>query len=136
MRIPGVTWYPGMGERLDDDIRTALEQTGAEVVRDLRASHTLPWAEDSAANRRRGVVPGELSEKTFVDRTQSAKGRVSIVSDTPYARRLYYHPEFRFYQGTNEAAGAMWFEPYKAGGTKHRFARDAFGKLLKARRSR
>ena len=124
MRIPGVTWYPGMGERLDDDIRTALEQTGAEVVRDLRASHTLP--------RR----TGELSEKTFVDRTQSAKGRVSIVSDTPYARRLYYHPEYRFYQGVNEAAGAMWFEPYKAGGTKHRFARDAFGKLLKARRSR
>lgn len=130
MRIDGVKWYTGRERGLDRAVRVALEKTGAEVVRDLRDSHTLPWAEDSEENRKNGVVPGELSGATSMDRSESGKLRVAVVSNTPYARRLYFHPEYSFYQGTNEAAGARWFEPYKKGGSKKDFAQRAFSKFL------
>lgn len=32
---------------------------------------------------------------------------------TPYARRLYYHPEYNFSQEHNAEAGAYWFERMK-----------------------
>lgn len=32
---------------------------------------------------------------------------------TPYARRLYYHPEYNFSQEKNPDAGAYWFERMK-----------------------
>ena len=34
------------------------------------------------------------NESTFVDYSNSSKGTVTLVSSTPYARRLYYHPEY------------------------------------------
>lgn len=110
--------YPAQAKAFDADVRKALEMTGAELVRDLRDSHTLPRRE------------GQLTAQTFVDRSDSGEGTVRVVSDTPYARRLYYHPEFNFRKEPNEAAGAQWFEPYKKGGAKASFASAAFGRFL------
>lgn len=57
-------------------------------------------------------------------------GKVSIVSDTPYARRLYFHPEYNFNKVENPNAGAKWFEPY-IDGNKKDFATNAFMKFIK-----
>lgn len=54
--------------------------------------------------------------QTFVDYKESNQGRVQIVSSTPYARRLYYHPEYNFSTAENPNAGGKWFEDYLAGG--------------------
>ncbi|GER73436.1 minor capsid protein [Bacillus coagulans] len=40
--------------------------------------------------------------------------RGEIVWDTPYARRLYYHPEYNFSKDKNPHARGLWFEEAKA----------------------
>lgn len=54
---------------------------------------------------------GEL-EKSGVRHSQIGKGR--IVWDTPYARRLYYNPQYNFSTDTNPNAQGLWFEAAKA----------------------
>ena len=123
-------WYPGKKEELRKQVSRALEMTADAVTTDLIVRQVLPFAEDPtavaarkteaaiAAGRTPGayrshVVPGELQGSVHVDRSRSERGSVSVVTSTPYARRLYFHPEYNFYQGTNPNAGGMWYEPYK-----------------------
>ncbi|HWI50264.1 MAG TPA: minor capsid protein [Rummeliibacillus sp.] len=41
-------------------------------------------------------------------------GEGLIVWDTPYARRLYYNPQYNFSKDKNPNAGGLWFERAKA----------------------
>lgn len=106
--------------QLDRAAVTALEQTAEAVHTDLQQSQTMPFRTGNLQN-----------ESTFVDTSESARGHVSIVSQTPYARRLYYHPEYHFSTEENPNAGGKWFEPYLPGGHKAGFAAKAFKKLYK-----
>ena len=69
--------------QLSEAAVTALEQTADALFRtEIVQAQVMPFD------------TGHLEEDaTFVDYSESANGRVSIVSSTPYARRLYYHPE-------------------------------------------
>ena len=64
------------------------------------------------------------NESTFVDQSGAAEGHVDIVSATPYARRLYYHPEYNFDTTNNPNAGGQWFAPWAAGGEYSETAED------------
>lgn len=44
--------------------------------------------------------------------SQIGKGR--IIWDTPYARRLYYNPQYNFSKDKNPNAQGLWFEAAKA----------------------
>jgi len=70
-------------------------------------------------------------ESTFVDYSKAAKGKVRIVSNTPYARRLYYHPEYHFQKKENPNAKGKWFEDWLPGGKNADFAVKAFKKFYK-----
>ena len=133
--MSGIEWYPGRRALLDRDIQEALEQAAEAVKTDLVMSQTVPYAEDSEENRDRGVVPGELQSSIYTDCERSAFGVVSVVANTPYARRLYYHPEYNYYTGANPKAGGLWFRAYMRGGRKDGFARKAFADRLRAIRS-
>lgn len=54
---------------------------------------------------------------------------VLLTSDTPYARRLYYHPEYNFYQGKNANAGGEWLKDW-IDGDKKDFVKDTFEREL------
>lgn len=97
----------------------SLAQTADALVTDLRDSQTMPFDTGNLQN-----------DSTFIDDSQKEQGRVSVVSSTPYARRLYYHPEYDFRHTNNAKAGGKWFEPYISG-SKAKFARDTFCKLFK-----
>ena len=71
------------------------------------------------------------NESTFVDTTGAAEGHVDIVSATPYARRLYFHPAYTFDTTNNPSAGAHWFAPWAAGGEYNDMATQTFAALLK-----
>ena len=97
----------------------SLAQTADAVLTDLRDSQTMPFD------------TGNLQDdSTFIDDSQKAQGRVSIVSSTPYARRLYYHPEYDFRHTNNPNAGGKWFEPYISG-KKSDFVVNAFKEIFK-----
>lgn len=79
------------------------------------------------------VVPkqtGELERSGFVDDSQSKKGLAKVVYDTPYARRLYWHPEYNFRQDKNRAASGRWLDAWVTGSKKN-FAPKAFRELYR-----
>lgn len=56
-----------------------------------------------------------FDQKTLIESgiNNTIKGSGEIKYDTPYARRLYYHPEYDFSKEKNPEAGAYWFERMK-----------------------
>lgn len=99
---------------------TALEQTGEALHTEVVQAQVMPFD------------TGHLEEDaTFVDYSDSADGLVRIVSSTPYARRLYYHPEYNFQTDENPFAGGEWFEPWLLGGVNQDFAKNAFKEFYK-----
>lgn len=98
----------------------ALEMTVEAVHTDIGQAETVPM--------RTGALSGE---QFFVDYEGSRTGRVSLVNSTPYARRLYYHPEYKFRKEFHANAGALWFTPYLTG-VKKNFARQVFARLYRA----
>ena len=97
----------------------SLAETADALLTDLRDSQTMPFDTGNLQN-----------DSTFIEDKQKMQGRVSIVSSTPYARRLYFHPEYNFRKANNPNAGGKWFEPYISGNKKD-FAKNAFVKLFK-----
>ena len=98
---------------------TALEKT-AEVL------HTSVVQEQ--------VVPRDTgalqNESFFVDYSDSSTGRVSLAFSTPYARRLYFHPEYNFDKKENPNAQGKWLEPW-INGSKKDFCNNAYRRFYK-----
>ena len=71
------------------------------------------------------------NESTFVDYSQSARGKASLVSSTPYARRLYYHPEYNFQTDENPSAQGEWYKDWLHESKKENFAPEAYKVFFK-----
>lgn len=97
----------------------SLAQTADAILTDIRDEQLMPFDTGNLQN-----------DSTSIDDSQREQGRVSVVSTTPYARRLYFHPEYNFRQNNNAKAGGKWFEPYISGNKKG-FAAKAFKELFK-----
>ena len=79
------------------------------------------------------VVPkqtSELERSAHIDDSKARTGRVKLIYDTPYARRLYWHPEFNFRSDKNANARGKWLEPW-IDGNKKEFARRTFRELYR-----
>jgi len=107
-------------KQLDKAKQQALEQTGDALLTQVKNTQVMPFDTDNLQN-----------ENTFVDYAQSRNGVVKIVSSTPYARRLYFHPEYNFSRKENIAAGGKWFSPWLEGGTRQNFCSQAFVRLYR-----
>ena len=70
------------------------------------------------------------NESTFVDYSNSSKGTCTLVSSTPYARRLYYHPEYNFNTSENKNAKGKWYEEWIDGNEKD-FCQKTFKEFYK-----
>lgn len=99
----------------------SLVETADALKSDLQKSQTMPFKEGNLQNK-----------STFVDDSKKNSKKVSIVSDTLYARRLYFHPEYKFRKDKNKNAGGEWFEPY-INGNKKDFAKKKFAKIMKGK---
>ena len=97
----------------------ALEQTAEAVKTDVIAANVMPFDEGTLQN-----------ESTMIDTAGSNRGHVTISSDLPYARRLYFHPEYDFSKANNPNAQGRWYDPW-IDGSKKEFALKAFRKLYK-----
>lgn len=79
------------------------------------------------------VVPkdtGELERSGFIDESKLERLVISLVFDTPYARRLYWHPEYNFRQDINPNAQGMWLEPFITGDKKD-WVKETFIKFFR-----
>lgn len=99
---------------------TALEKTAEAMHTEVVQSQIMPFETGNLQN-----------ENTFVDYSNSRQGKVSLVSSTPYARRLYFHPEYNFQTDENPFADGKWYQPWLKGGISEDFAKEAFKKFYK-----
>ena len=104
----------GVLNMLDNAQFEALAMTADATLTELRDRQVMPFDTGNLQN-----------DSTFVDDSQ--KDKVSIVSSTPYARRLYFHPEYNFKRGNNSNAGGKWFESF----LNDDFIANAYARLLK-----
>ena len=68
------------------------------------------------------------NESTYVEKVNDKK--VQLKSVTPYAKRLYYHPEYKFSKASNKHAQGRWLERWISGSEKG-WCQETFAKLLK-----
>lgn len=109
-----------------------IEQAIAEAL-----ELTADWLKSDVTMRQ--VVPKETGnlEGSF---TGSTSGQVSKTNDfeydlcytTPYARRLYFHPEYNFRKDKNPNAKGEWLSDYSKG-KKSKELQKAFAKFLSER---
>lgn len=97
----------------------ALEMTAEALHTEVVQAQVMP--------RDTGHLQGDA---TSLDRSRSADGTVAIVTQTPYARRLYFHPEYNFRKSPNPNAQGKWLEPWISGSEKD-FCQKEFTRRFK-----
>ncbi len=105
---------------LCDLAREALVATVEALHTEVVQAEVMPRDEGTLQN-----------ESTFVDTSLVNYNKVSLVSSTPYARRLYFHPEYNFSRDENIAAGGEWLSPWLKGGMYQDFCPETFRKIYK-----
>ena len=111
--------YPDKIKGLEKACKISLEQTGNAVLSDIKTSQVVP--KDTST----------LENSGFVDTTGISSGYLRIIFDTPYARRLYWHPEYNFRHDKNPNAQGLWMQMYEQGGEKEEYMKNVFTMFLK-----
>ena len=76
------------------------------------------------------VVPKETGNLEESAKTGAEGNKGYISYNTPYARRLYYHPEYNFRRDKNPNAQGRWMDSFIYGPKKDWLAK-AYGEFLK-----
>lgn len=117
-----------INEKMIADVEEAVYKsalaTMRQILTDLISSQTIPFD------------TGTLQESHFVDsfhtRVGEAVGAVAYIAtgaDVPYARYIYYHPEFHFQTVNNPNAQALWYETY-VNGEKAGMIEELYSQIL------
>lgn len=106
-------------KRLEKASITALEKTVNALHTEVVKKQVIPFDTGNLQNT-----------STFEDYSNSKRGQVKLISSTPYARRMYFHPEYNFQTKENANARGMWYEPWISGDEKE-FCEKAFAKFFK-----
>ena len=99
---------------------TSLEQTAEKLHTEVVQAQVVPFRTGALQN-----------ESMFLDRSEAINGKVSLVHSTPYARRVYFHPEYHFKKDENQNAKGKWFEDWMSGGRYENFAPDTFKEIYR-----
>lgn len=103
----------------EDQILRGLGLTALALQRRVREAEVVP--RDT----------GQLEDvKFFVDDSQIENGVVSLVFEGPYARRLYYHPEYNFQTVNNANAQGLWMSLWEPGGIYADEPQKLFGEIM------
>lgn len=98
---------------------TSLEKTVNALHTEVVNAQVMPFDTGNMQN-----------DNTYEDYSNSSKGKVSLVTSTPYARRVYFHPEYNFQTKENPNAQGNWLEPWINGKNKD-FCKKAFAQFYK-----
>lgn len=104
--------------QLEQISQQAFEMTVEAVLSDIKVSAVVP------------KETGELERSGFVDDSKIKEMIASIIFDTPYARRHYWHPEYKFRKDKNVNAQGKWMQAY-IDGEKKDFIKETYSKFIK-----
>lgn len=98
---------------------TSLEKTIDALKTEVIQAQVIPFDVGTMQN-----------DNTFVDYSDSKKGKVSLNTTSPQARRLYFHPEYNFQTKENVNAKGNWYEDWITGKNKD-FCKKTFSQFYK-----
>ena len=100
----------------------ALEAVGL-LRTEVTTAQVMPFDTGTMQNARTAVVQDVLPDAVHT----------ALVTDTPYARRLYHHPEYHFQTGKNPNARGEWLHDWLPGGAQEHWLQTAYESALKRR---
>ena len=110
-----------------DGIRREAMDAALETVSALRGevvtAQVMPFDTGDMQNKHTSVQ-------------QSVEGdeiHTSLTTDTPYARKMYYHPEYNFQTVNNPNAQGLWLSSWLPGGANEGFLLDTYHLRIRAR---
>ncbi|MFV0394666.1 MAG: minor capsid protein [Coprobacillaceae bacterium] len=95
-----VKLYPDKVKALETASKSAMEKTADAILTDITTRQVVP--------RDSGTLEGSGHVVKIDD-------VYSIIFSTPYARRLYWHPEYNFRTDKNPNAQGKWMDYYMSG---------------------
>lgn len=108
-------------------IQRAMQDAALEAMGLLRTEVTtaqvMPFNTGTMQNPRTAVVQDVLPDTVHT----------ALVTDTPYARRLYHHPEYNFQTANNANARGRWLRDWMPGGAQEGWLQAAYESALKRR---
>ena len=104
---------------VDKKMKDTLAKATYVLQDEIREAQVIP--------RALGTLQGEAF--TIVD--HSKEKYMDMGFSTPYARRLYFHPEYNFRQDQNPHAQGMWLRDWVKGGKKENRLAEIFEGILK-----
>ena len=105
MKSVEITINSGVVKALEAEMNRALAISMGVLQDRIREAQVIP--------RDTGALQGE---KFYLDDSGMNNGVVKLVHEGPYARRLYYHPEYNFRTDKNPNAQGLWFSLWQEGG--------------------
>ena len=107
-------------KHIDDELARALGISAHLLQDEIRDAQVIP--------RMDGTLSGEAFK---VDDSHAKSGVVRFSFNTPYARRLYYHPEYNFRTDQNPNAQGLWLRHWQKKGKHAKRPKEIFESLLK-----
>lgn len=125
-------------ERLTDAAVVALEQTAEALHTEIVQAQVMPRDTGAMQGEKTFIRAGEQVTSTYKDGSTAVNaiskakdGRITMSTSSPQARRLYFHPEYKFQKHENPNAKGLWFEDWEPGGKYEEFAEEAFVELYR-----
>lgn len=106
-------------KQLDRACITSLEMTMSALHTEVVQAQVMPFDTGNMQNN-----------NTYEDYSNSSKGKVSLITSSPQARRLFFHPEYNFQTTENANAQGNWYEPWVSGKNKD-FCEKTFSQFYK-----
>lgn len=109
---------------LDRAINEALELTADWLKSDVTLRQVVP--------KETGNLEGSITGSNSGTVSRDGEYEFSLNYTTPYAEKLYFHPEYNFRSDKNSNARGEWLKDYKSG-KKSEELKAAFARFLKER---
>ncbi len=113
-----ITYDQAKINKLIQASKQALMMTAETIRSDIIASQVVP------------KDVGTLERSAYIAREGLPEGKTGVGFNTPYARRLYWHPEYNFRTDKNPNAQGKWMQAY-IDGEKKDFAQKQFMKFFR-----
>ena len=113
-----------------DGVRREAMDAALETVSALRGevitAQVMPFDSGDMQN----------NSTTVQQRAEGDDIHTALLTDTPYARKMYYHPEYNFQTVNNPNAQGLWLSSWLPGGANESFLLDTYHLKLRARLSK
>ena len=94
--------------------RVKIQLNDLAATIDKRAQKGQAVLDEQVLKDSNNYAPEDTTELIRSSLRASQVGNGLLIWDTPYARRLYYNPQYNFSKDKNPNAGGLWFEVAKA----------------------